>query len=300
MGIFQNIYHKIQSASLSYIFMFIIVYTILVFLFYILSVLFTDYKGFKRRDIKNRGKQSLKNGKFWTAVLVTLVASFMGVGTGVSLSLPDTSLSSDTSLTADAVSETGAMTELVLKDFLPVFLIVFFLILVIALAMVVFLSNIVLVSMNRFFIENLDQRPGFKTLFWGFRNGRYMKICVSMFAYTATIMLFTLLFFIPGIIKYYQYYMVPYIIAENPDIGFRQAARISKNMMKGNKWRTYVLEISFMGWHLLGAITFGIGTIFISPYVNATFAALYERLRLNIPEEDKIAFLNEHFKAQSV
>ena len=66
--------------------------------------------------------------------------------------------------------------------------------------------------------------------------------------------LWSLLFVIPGIIKSYEYRMIPYILSENPNISRKRAFEISKQMMKGNKWDTFVLDLSFIGWQILSGI----------------------------------------------
>ena len=85
---------------------------------------------------------------------------------------------------------------------------------------------------------------------------------------------------VPGIIKAYEYTMVPYILADNPAITRKEAFERSREMMKGNKWRTLVLDLSFILWDLLGAITGGIVTLFyVHPYRQLTRGALYEKLK---------------------
>ena len=70
--------------------------------------------------------------------------------------------------------------------------------------------------------------------------------------------------------------MVPYILAENPAMNRKEAFLISKKMMMGQKWNAFVLDLSFLGWRCLEAITFGIlGIFYVEPYVQATIAELY-------------------------
>lgn len=88
------------------------------------------------------------------------------------------------------------------------------------------------------------------------------------------IFLWSLLFLIPGIIAAYRYSMVPYLMAEFPDLGIMDAMRESKRLMKGNKWRLFCLELSFLGWGLLGALTV-IGSLWVVPYIQAAVAAFY-------------------------
>lgn len=85
---------------------------------------------------------------------------------------------------------------------------------------------------------------------------------------------------IGGVIKTYEYRMIPYILAENPKIKRKEAFAISKQMMKGNKWKTFILDISFFGWYFLSVLTFGIlGILYVNPYNSATMAELYYELK---------------------
>lgn len=93
------------------------------------------------------------------------------------------------------------------------------------------------------------------------------------------IMLWSLLFYIPGIIKSFSYAMAPYIIAENPGMGAREAISRSKAMMDGHKMELFILCLSFFGWILLGTITFGIGFIYVIPYMNATIVNFYNKIK---------------------
>ena len=89
-----------------------------------------------------------------------------------------------------------------------------------------------------------------------------------------------------GPIKYYTYYMIPYIVAENPDIDWKSAMALSKRMTSGHKWRMFLLDLSFIGWDILNAFTFGLLDLFyIVPYKNSVRAQLYQRLREQVIRE---------------
>ena len=97
-----------------------------------------------------------------------------------------------------------------------------------------------------------------------------------MFFYDVYIALWSLLLVVPGIIKSYEYRMVPYILAENPGMDSKQVFEISKRMMNGQKMETFILDLSFIGWALVAGITCGIaGVFYVAPYVNATNTELY-------------------------
>ena len=115
----------------------------------------------------------------------------------------------------------------------------------------------------------------------------YMKMATTMFLKDLFIGLWMLLLIVPGIIKAYEYRMIPYILTDCPDIPRQEAFRISKEMMSGNKMDAFILDLSFLGWSILAAITCGIAGIFyVSPYVAATDAELF------------IAIREEYFKGQ--
>ena len=91
--------------------------------------------------------------------------------------------------------------------------------------------------------------------------------------------LWSLLLVIPGIIKAFGYSMAMYILAENPSIGALDALKQSENMMKGHKMEMFILDLSFIGWHLLASITFGIAYIWVIPYINATKTNFYNKIK---------------------
>ena len=93
------------------------------------------------------------------------------------------------------------------------------------------------------------------------------------------IFLWSLLFVIPGIVKTYAYSMAVYILAENKGKSARECIKESMAMTKGHKWELFVLDLSFFGWALLVAITGGIASIWVGPYIQATFANVYLDLK---------------------
>ena len=92
--------------------------------------------------------------------------------------------------------------------------------------------------------------------------------------------LWSLLFIIPGIIKGYAYAMTPFILAEHPNLTASQAIKLSEQMMDGHKSELFILELSFIGWALLAALTMNLGNIFLNPYQNAAHAAFYRQLQI--------------------
>lgn len=93
-------------------------------------------------------------------------------------------------------------------------------------------------------------------------------------------MLWSLLLLIPGLIKSYAYRLTPYILNDKPEIGFKEASSLSDEMMKGHKFDLFWLDLSFIGWMLLGILTLGIGYLWLQPYMLTASAAFYEDVKL--------------------
>lgn len=144
----------------------------------------------------------------------------------------------------------------------------------ITIAFTIFVLNIVSVGLRKFFLKARFTRKGdIGDMFSTFSN--YGSIMKTMFFYDLYIWLWALLFIIPGIIKSYSYYMVPYILAESPNIDTDRAFEISKKTMNGEKANAFIMHLSFLGWYLLGVLACCIGVIFVNPYANATYAEFY-------------------------
>jgi uncharacterized membrane protein len=84
---------------------------------------------------------------------------------------------------------------------------------------------------------------------------------------------------IPVYVKMYSYKMTPWILADNPAIGYKRALNLSMELTRGHKWNMFVLDLSFLGWAILGLLACGIGIIFLAPYYQAVQAELYATLR---------------------
>lgn len=115
------------------------------------------------------------------------------------------------------------------------------------------------------------------TMFKGFQvfgKSIWLTILVAVFTF-----LWTLLFYIPGIIKTYSYSMAFYVLADNPEMTAREALRESKEIMKGHKWELFVLELSFFLWMILGLFTLGFAYIYVVPYMSTTVANFYQKIK---------------------
>ncbi|MEE0776301.1 MAG: DUF975 family protein [Bacillota bacterium] len=115
------------------------------------------------------------------------------------------------------------------------------------------------------------------TPFQGFRylGGTIgLTVLMSLFLF-----LWSLLLYIPGIVKSLSYAMAPYIWSDNREMSARDAITQSRKMMVGHKWELFVLTLSFIPWLLLVAVTCGLGALYVQPYMEVTFVNFYERLK---------------------
>ena len=135
----------------------------------------------------------------------------------------------------------------------------------------------VMLGYIRFKLHRLDgEEAKFSDLFScfdRFLEGLWMRIRTLL-----QIILWTLLFIIPGIVAAYRYAMVPYLMAEHPDMSVSQAFERSKAMMNGHKGELFLLHLSFIGWWLVSALTLGLGALVVTPYMSFSETAFYRNL----------------------
>ena len=142
------------------------------------------------------------------------------------------------------------------------------------------IQNTYPVIMRRIFLEGLNYgRVTPQRFLFLLRIKKWLKASRIMFVRYIFYTLWCLT--IAGIfIKRYSYFMVPYIAAENPDMSGREAVTLSRRIMRGHKWECFVLELSFLGWQILGLLTFGLfNVLYTNPYKTAVFTQYYEQLR---------------------
>lgn len=235
-----------------------------------------------RVELKNRAKDIMRIC-YWKVFLVCLLASLVGAAGSGAIS-GKVNINADTGVTYQFQLGT-------LKYNFPLFhwgvMISIFMLGVILLAaaayllLKVFVCNVLRVGFCRYLILTQRNRDAAlaSELLWGFSCGQYMNLVKTMFLYDLYIALWSLLFVIPGIIKRYEYYCVPYILAEDPGLDSGLVFATSKEMTDNQKGDIFVLNLSFIGWEILGSLLFGIGTYFVLPYVSLTDAELYDVLR---------------------
>lgn len=144
------------------------------------------------------------------------------------------------------------------------------------------------VGRSRFFLKGFKEDVGIGNLFSTFNSREYWIIVKTQFLRNLYNVLWTLLLIIPGIIKSYEYSMVAYILAEEPNLGPNEIITKSRRMTDGHKFDMFVLDISFWGWYILGSIFWGLGVFFVNPYKEATYAKLYNIISGNDNADDNI------------
>lgn len=142
-----------------------------------------------------------------------------------------------------------------------------------------FIANPIKVGQARFFLENRVEPSRFEAVFYTFKQEWYMNVVKTMFLRELYTFLWTCLFIFPGIYKSYQYYMIPYILAENPDMPSYEVFQLTKEMTQNQKLEIFILNLSFIGWAILCLFACGIGLLFLTPYEEATNVELYVYLR---------------------
>lgn len=236
----------------------------------------------KAKDFRAMARDALK-GKWGIAVIAGLLASMLG------------GVSGGFSFNFETTGDTGSSEELVMlkqlwgsldEEMIQMVLIVAGVVLVVGLAVAALflvLGSVVGVGYSKFNLDLVDHQPeaDVGTLFRYFKN--WKKLTVANLLRGLYVFLWSLLLVIPGIYATYSYAMVDFILAENPELTAREALARSKEMMEGNRWRLFCLEISFIGWSYLCILTLGIGSLWLTPYMQAATAAFYREISGTAP-----------------
>lgn len=144
------------------------------------------------------------------------------------------------------------------------------------------LGGVLQLGYARFLLKQHDGKDTeFSDLFSQFDN--FGTGFAQFFLRNLYVALWSILLIIPGIVKSYSYSMAPFILAEHPDITASRAIELSMQMMEGHKMDLFILDLSFIGWSFLAAMTANLGYLALNPYTNAARAAFYRQLQ----EENK-------------
>ena len=120
-------------------------------------------------------------------------------------------------------------------------------------------------------------------LFKGFSEDFSQNLLIGLMTAIFTA-LWSLLLIVPGIVKAYSYSMVYYIKADHPEYDWRQCIAESQAMMNGHKMDLFILDLSFIGWMIVGSLCLGVGTLWVSAYMEAARAHFYESIQTYVIE----------------
>lgn len=226
-----------------------------------------------RKELKDRAKAGLKRN-YWKSVIVGLLVSLIGAGTVANgkSNMDDGTLAHvfDGMTSGEILLGIGLLVGAILTGCL------------ISAIFRAIVYNPLKVGISEFCLDAVNGDAKFSTLVNGYKSNFFSNVWALLLK-DIYVVLWSLLLVVPGIVKAYEYSQVSFILAENPGISAKEALKMSKAMMKGNKWNAFVLDLSFMGWDILAAVTLGIlGVFYVEPYKLLTDAALYERLKQNI------------------
>ena len=235
------------------------------------------------KEIKRHALDCLR-GNWGIAILGALIASALG---GISDS---SSINfSGGSYSGSSADQGGSMDSEQLIEMLSVLIPIVLIIMLVTLVMSVaffIVGSTVGVGYAKFNLYLIDGiRPSIGAIFSYFRHLK-TAVLAELFV-TIKVTLGCLLFIVPGIIAAYKYSMVKYILADDPTMSARDALFESARLMNGNKWRSFCFGLSFIGWNMLVAVSFGIAAIWVVPYEQAAFAKFYREIK----REKAIAYL---------
>ncbi|MFT5874343.1 MAG: hypothetical protein ACI8WT_003304 [Clostridium sp.] len=230
-----------------------------------------------RELLKNKAKEVLRVS-YWKAFLVSLIVAFIGGRDNNSINLNwnsgnHTSLHGFTPFSKNITVLFPFLLSITIGLVIIIFLF--------ALTFRIFLGYTIEVGGKRYFVQSAQGNIDLNYIGYGFGNGKYSDIIITMLWRDILNFLWFLLLIIPGIIKSYAYRMVPYILSDNPSIGRDRAIELSTKMTDGQKMDMWVLDLSFIGWYILGTLLLLVGVLFVMPYENATKSELYLVLRQN-------------------
>ena len=178
----------------------------------------------------------------------------------------------------DSDSETGAAILAVVG---AVIVLVVAIVLLLSSVLKIFVLNPLEAGCRNFLLRNATGESDLGDIGFGFTPD-YWRNVKTLFLRDLFRFLWGLLLIVPGIIKRYSYRMAPYILADRPELSGTEVLTLSRQMMNGHKWKTFVLDLSFLGWNILSALTFGLlGVFYVNPYRQCTNAELYRELKNN-------------------
>lgn len=243
-----------------------------------------------RVELKDYAKEFLRK-HYWKAFLVCLIFTLLTANgsndnnnRGININVgPRWSYQQNIPIEEDSIIHNIGREGMSIFGFFPAFFIgstIFTFILILWLIKLI-IDPLITVGKNRFFLNGFKGDISIRYLFSAFNRDEFWNIFKCLFITGLKNILWYFLLIIPGIIKSYEYGMVSYLLTAETNLTSSEAIEKSRKLTDGHKWDMFVLDLSFIGWYLLGALLFGIGVFFVTPYYEATRARLYNVLSGN-------------------
>ena len=218
-------------------------------------------------EFRRSGYRAL-DGKWGKGVLAGIIASALG---GVASIAPSFDYKID-DLPTEPAAPSAELIPVIIGLAVTIFIVAFAFGIVVALV-----GEIVRVGYSKFNLDLIDGRePSIADMFRAFPD--WKRVVKAALLVLVRVLPWFLLFIIPGIVKAYSYFAVPYILAEDDSITPREALDKSMELMQGNRLRLFYLQLSFIGWVLLSILTLGILGLWLTPYQMVTFADFYREI----------------------
>ncbi|MBO6137985.1 MAG: DUF975 family protein [Lachnospiraceae bacterium] len=220
-----------------------------------------------RAEVKATGKENFKKN-YWKSVGIAIVYMiFFGAG------------GSAVSSNSRQISEKVDLNDPKVMSIVIAVISILGIIATVSFLVRIFVFNPLDVGCKRFYLVNQDTNADLGELGYGFAHN-YKGSIGGLFLRDLIIGIGLMLLFIPGIILSYAFKLVPFILADDPQCGAIEALKRSSAMMKGNKWRYFIYDLSFLGWDILSVLTCGILAVFyVNPYKFNADAALYQAIK---------------------
>lgn len=228
-------------------------------------------------DFRQRAREAL-SGNWFVAVVAGVIASLLGgVSTGGFSFNFDFSSEDMEGVELEGMLEQLGITQEMLTVFFAIMGVFAIVGLVYSIICLIIGSGVSVgyAKLNLDIIDGGEASVG--TVFSMF--GRWKTALWSRILIGIRVMLWSLLFVIPGIVASYSYAMVGFVLADHPEMSASEALAESKRIMRGNRWRLFCLNLSFIGWSFLCVFTFGIGYLWLLPYIQAANAAFYREVK---------------------
>ena len=220
-------------------------------------------------DHRARARAAL-TGNWIIAALVTLLASILTGGSGPSIEI---NIQNDRPVQITLPEEMSRFLLEVVGLALPMVLMIAMVLLLVRLV----LGGVVELGLARYHLNLMDGvEAQLADLFTGF--SRFLQALIMGLVRDLLTFFGFCLLIVPGAMLHYGFAMAPKIMAEDPDCTGWEALWRSYDLMRGHRLDLFFLELSFLGWGILAAFTFGIGNLFLEPYVESAKTSFYREL----------------------